>query len=337
MIKILVLFFFFVVLAGSCKKNDALSGIDKNALFAAPSSTELAAIKTNWKTRNLHPENIVIEATDVINNQVSFHLISFRMNGNKQYAAALVPASSKPLPVLLFVYGFGLNDPVSYQNIKLVSSDTATLPFIYLMPALKGQSLHFTVNDKTYTSPLSEGMRNDAFDGATDDAIACLNALASSFKNVDTTRVMVRGGSRGGTVALLMAERDKRVRRTAAVAFPSDLLGLTATHQQDATYKFQFLDALIAGTSTLEEARTKMIASSPLYFCDQLSKTQIHFGDKDDITPAVQGEMLFNAMKSLGLQDSIELFLYKDRGHSNIGISNVEMEERIQGFFSQLW
>jgi dipeptidyl aminopeptidase/acylaminoacyl peptidase len=226
---------------------------------------------------------------------------------------------------------------VSYQNIRLASSDTASLPFIYVMPALRGQSLSLTVNDKTYTSPLSEGTRNDAFDGATDDGLACLNAVALSFKQADTTRVMVRGGSRGGTVALLMAERDKRVKRAVAVAFPSDLVGLTATYQRDATYRFQFLDALVAGTATLEQTRTKMIASSPLYFCSQLPKTQIHFGDKDEITPAAQGQLLFSAMKSLSLQDSIELFLYSGRTHTNIGINNNEMENGIQSFFRQLW
>jgi dipeptidyl aminopeptidase/acylaminoacyl peptidase len=237
----------------------------------------------------------------------------------------------------LYVYGFGLSEPVSYQNIQLASSDTASLPFIYILPALRGQSLELTVNGKVYTSPVSEGTRNDAFDGAADDAIACLNAVKFAFKETDTTRVMVRGGSRGGTVALLMAERDKRVKRAAAVAFPSDLLGLTASHQGDPTYRFQFLDALINGTVTLKQARTKMIASSPLYFCSQLPKTQIHFGDKDEITPATQGQLLFNAMKSLGLQDTLESFLYKDRTHTNIGTNNNEMGERIQNFFNQLW
>jgi pimeloyl-ACP methyl ester carboxylesterase len=324
-----------VMLVGSCKKNDALKGIDKDALFAPPSATELQAIKANWEKRNLTPQDVTIEATQDISSKLSFHLLSFRLNGHKQYAGALVPVSTEPLPVLLYVYGFALSDPVSYQNIKLLGSDTS-LPFIYVMPALKGQSLSLTVNDKTYKSPLSEGTRNDAFDGATDDAIATLNAIGTAFTQADTSRVITRGGSRGGTVALLMAARDKRVKRAAAIAFPSDLLGLTASHQQDPTYRFQFLDALINGGATLEETRTKMIASSPLYFCSELAKTQMHFGEKDDITPALQGQMLFNALP-VGLKDSVKLFIYKDRTHATIGSNNHEMEERIQNFFSELW
>jgi dipeptidyl aminopeptidase/acylaminoacyl peptidase len=80
-----------------------------------------------------------------------------------------------------------------------------------------------------------------------------------------------------------------------------------------------------------------MIASSPLYFCRQLPKTQMHFGDKDNITPAAQGEMLFTAMQSAGMADSIEFFVYKGREHSDIGTNNNEMEERINTFFHQLY
>lgn len=335
--KTIVTALFFMILLGSCKKNDVLRGFDKSALFAPPSTSELDAIKNTWKKRNLNPENIKIEEVDVINNQLSFQLLSFQLNGYKQYAAALIPKTSKPLPVHLYVYGFALEVPVSYQNIRLAPSDTASLPFIYVMPALRGQSLNFTVNDKMYTSPVSEGTRDDAFDGAADDAIASLNAAIITFKNADTSRVMVRGGSRGGTVALLVAERDKRVKRAAAVAFPTDLLGLTADYQHDSTYQFQFLNALVKGAATLEETRIKMIASSPLYFCSQLPKTQIHFGDKDKITPATQGRLLFNAMEQLGLQYRIEMFVYEGLAHSNIGTNNNEMDNRIQNFFHQLW
>jgi hypothetical protein len=90
-------------------------------------------------------------------------------------------------------------------------------------------------------------------------------------------------------------------------------------------------------SATLEETRLKLMASSPLYFCRQLPKTQIHFGDKDNITAAIQGDMLFNAMKTAGLQDRMEFFVYKDRTHQNIGTDNDEMENRINDFFSQLY
>ena len=337
MIKVcnIILLLGLVIPAVSCKKKDPLAGIDKNALFAAPTPEELAAIETAWEKRDLLPRDVIIEETHAINNKIDLKLISFRLYGHKQYAGVLVPVTSKPLPVRLCADGFALNNPTSYQSIK-TSSDAASPPFVYIVPALRGQSLTLKINDVEFKTPVSEGTRNDAFDGATDDAIACLNAVAIAFKEANTSKVMVQGGSRGGTVNLLMAERDKRVKLAVGVAFPADLLTLTASNQNDDTYKFQFLDALIHGSATLEETRIKMIASSPLYFCQHLPKTQIHFGDKDNITPSRQGEMLFNKMKAIGLEAKIELFIYRDRGHSNIGLNNNEMEDRIQKFFQQL-
>ena len=261
-------------------------------------------------------------------------MISFRLYGYKQYAGVLVPDNITTITCAIICVWFFLPDAISYQSINVSPSDA--LPFIYVVPALRGQSLTLLVNNISYRTPTSEGTRNDAFDGATDDAIACLNAVAIAF-NADTARVMVRGGSRGGTVALLMAERDKRVKRAAAVAFPADLLVLTSTHTHDDTYQFQFLDALTSGNATLEQTRMKMIASSPLFFCRQLPKTQIHFGDKDDITPVTQGEMLFNSMRISGLDSNMEFYIYPNRDHHNIADNNSIMADRIQGFFRQLW
>lgn len=321
--------------ASSCKKDDALKGIDKTALFADPTQAELDAIEAAWKKRDLTPRNITIEKTHAINSRLNLHIISFELSGSKQYAGVLVPPTPTPLPIRVFVSGFSLQDPVTFQNIQ-ISSDAANLPFIYLVPALSGQSLKLVVNDNEYTSPVSEGARNDAFDGAADDVIACLNAVGNAFSEADTNAVMIRGGSRGGTVALLAAERDKRVKLAAGVAFPADLLSLTATHQNDPIYKFQFLNALINQTATLEETRVRMIASSPLYFCQYLPKSQMHFGQDDKITPPLQGQMLFDAMKNLGLENHIELFIYPNRGHSDVADNNPEIEQHIQKFFDGL-
>lgn len=321
-----------LTICNACKQKDALAGIDKNALFAPPDAEEINTIQTDWHNRDLQATGVTIEETHAVNNKINYQLISFRAGGHKQYASLLVPVTSKLLPVRLFVQGFSLNEPVSFQTIKV--SDT--LPFIYILPSLKGQSLSFTVNDMVYTSPAAEGPRDNAFDGATDDAIASLNAALSVVKNADSSKVMIQGGSRGGTVALLMAERDKRVKLAVAVAFPSNLLTQTAGHQNDPTYQFQFLNALINKQATLAQTRLKMIASSPVYFCSRLPKTQIHFGDADIITPAGQGEMLVSAMKDAGKEGNITLFIYKGKSHDNIGFDNNEMQQRIEQFFRQL-
>lgn len=339
MIKSIFFSFLSVLLAASpsCKKDNALAGINTNQLFAAPTVEELSAVKASWQQRDLTPMDIVIEQTHTISDKLSLQIISFRLYGFKQYAGVLLPVTTKKLPVMFYVGGFGLEQPpVSSLHIQLNAADE-TLPFIYVVPALRGQSLSLIVRDTEYTSPLSEGSRLDAFDGATDDVIASLSAIGSLFNQADTSKAMIRGGSRGGIVALLTGERDKRFKLVAPVAFSVDFIGLTSTHQNDPTYKAQFLDELIKGTATIAETRMKLIASSPLYFCNQLPETQMHCAENDKITPATQGELLFNTMKKLGLQDRVELFIYKNRDHNNIATGNTEMEERINTFFHQLY
>jgi cephalosporin-C deacetylase-like acetyl esterase len=195
--------------AAACKKDDALKGIDKQALFAPATSTEIADVQTLWAQRNLIPTDVAIEEAHSITDQLSVSVISFRVSNIKEYAAVLAPTAGRPLPIMFYVGGFSAEQsPVSSLQIKLKAADS--LPFIYVVPALRGQSVSLQVNETTYNSPLSEGSRFDAFDGATDDVIAALNAVGMLFANADTATAMIRGGSRGGTVALLAGERDQR-------------------------------------------------------------------------------------------------------------------------------
>ena len=157
------------------------------------------------------------------------------------------------------------------------------------------------------------------------------------FQQADTSRAMIRGGSRGGTVALLAGIRDQRFKRVAPVAFNSDFIALTAQHYNDPTYKVQFLDGLIKGTSTIAQTRQLIIGSSPFYFCKQIPKAQLHAAQNDRITPAAQAELLFNEMKNQGVGDRATLFIYPNLDHSNIATGNTELENRINTFFSAPW
>ncbi|MET3878858.1 prolyl oligopeptidase family serine peptidase [Chitinophaga sp. OAE865] len=330
-----VLLIGILTLSLACKKEDALKGIDKTALFAAPTTTEINAVQQLWSARNLTPLNITTEETHVINAKLSLHIISFELSGAKEYAAVLVPVTDHPLPVMFYVGGYGTEqEPVNSIKIGLTDDQ---LPVIYVVPSLRGQYVSVEINNVVYKSPLSQGSRFDAFDGATDDVIATLTAVGNVFPLADTGRAMIRGGSRGGTVALLAGERDGRFKRVAPVAFNVDFIGLTAQLYNDRTYKEQFLTGLVNGTMTIAETRQLMIASSPLYFCSRLPKTQLHCGEKDRITPASQGELLFNRMKDLGLEDKVKLFIYPDRTHDDITTNNTELQTRINQFFGELW
>lgn len=322
----------------SCNKAESLKGVDKQALFAPPTQAELEQVKADWKNRDLASKDFRLEqAIELSDNGLLLQVVSFRVNGYKQYGALIIPSTAKPLPLYLFINGYSNEDPINAHTLQINTSTTASIPFVYAIPALRGQTLLLTINGKQYRTPPSEGPHEDAFDGATDDAIAFLNVIQAHFSAVDANRVAVRGGSRGGTVALLMAAREQRVKLAIGVAFPSDLVALTEQHQGDATYQKQFLQALLTGSATLAESRLKMIASSPLFFCESLPNTQLHFGTQDHITPAEQGQVLKARMEQLGLEDRVALYTYPGRNHANIAENNQELTTRIQAFLSQLF
>ena len=185
--------------------------------------------------------------------------------------------------------------------------DTA---FIVVIPSFRGQEL--IIGNNKYQSAGDVG---DAFDGATTDALAFLNVTLAMFSNADEDRVATYGGSRGGTVALLAAARDKRIKRAIAVAAPTDMKELYLLYPDQ--FKLLFFNDLLAGKISEEEARKKFIASSPIYFTDALPLTQIHHDTKDPFVPVQFAQKISNVMKS-----------------SHKGLSTYYYEEAIHGFWN---
>lgn len=322
--------FFFV----SCSK-DALSPKEKKALFATPTAAETQAVRDEWQSRDLNPTDYsVLQQESVLNGAFTLKMLSYRLNGIKEYAAILAPQTNSPVPVHIHVGGFGLESTLNSVNMMLDTSGAGPSN-ILAIPALRGQSLQVTLNGSTYTTPVSEGEHCNAFDGGTDDVLALLNLLAQTEPYADVNRTAVRGGSRGGTVALLAGIRDPRVKRVVAIAGPVDMLELTSEHQKDPTYRCQFLDAFTSGQTTLEEARRKLIASSPLYFAQHLPLTQMHMGTRDFSVPEEQGHALEQKMAQLGLSAQLELYMY-DRTHTDLVPNNPELAARIEQFLASL-
>jgi hypothetical protein len=322
------------LLLPSCEQDDFLDGYNRNELFAEPAQTELAAVESDWQSRDLSVKNYKVEQEIKVAEHVTLKIVSFTVSGQTEYAALVIPEGNSKMPVRIYAGGFAIDNTVN--SIKLIMAGNGNAdPFVFAFPALRGQSLSITINDVEYTSPVSGGEHCDAFDGAADDVIAFLNVIEETEPRADVQRTTVRGGSRGATVALLVAERDKRVKGAIGVAGPVNLLKLTSQSENDRTYQCQFLSDLVDGKTSIESARQKMIASSPLYFAQHLPKTQLHLGQKDRIVPVSQGEDLNVAMTNLGMKDSLELFIYEGRTHENIATDNQELNDRINQFVKQ--
>jgi len=325
-----------ILFCSSCKDDDFLDGYNRNELFAEPSQNELDDILMDWKSRDLSMKNYtVLQETEIPGINAVLKTVSYTVNGYHEYAALLVPESAGDMPVQMYIGGFGINNNVN--SIQLVIDHYDDEPFVFALPALRGQAFNITINDIRFSSPgTSEGDHCDAFDGAADDVIALLNVIAGTEGGVNIKRTSVRGGSRGATVALLAAERDKRIKLAIGVAGPVNLLELTSLNENDQTYQCQFLNDLVNGNITVQSARLKMIASSPVFFAAHLGQTQLHLGKDDLIVPFSQGEDLKKVLDDLGMTDSLQLFIYEGRTHENIATNNPELNERINVFLKQL-
>lgn len=321
-------------LMSSCKK-DFLSKAESEALFAVPSAAEKDSVYNEWQKRDLSPADYaVVQEYEILSGHFKLKIVSFKVSGIKEYGFLLIPKTDSLVPVHVYVGGFDLNNTI---NSLILVEDTSgsNNPYVLAVPALRGQSLEITIDGILYTSPLSEGDQCDAFDGATDDVIAFLNLIQQTESYADVNRTAVRGGSRGGTVALLSGIRDERVKRVVGVAGPTDLLELTSPSENDLTYQCQFLNNFKIGAATLTEARMKMIASSPIYFAQYLPLAQLHMGLQDEIVPIKQANDFEVKINELGLGATFQLFTY-DRSHSDIATNNTELEDRIEQFLSQL-
>jgi cephalosporin-C deacetylase-like acetyl esterase len=261
-------------------------------------------------------------------------IVSFKVNNIKAYGALIIPNNASSVPVNVWVGGFQLNNTINSLNIDLINSGTGQAQIVAI-PALRGQSLKITINGVVYTSPISEGAQCEAFDEATDDVLAFLNVIQQTEASADVNRTGVRGGSRGGTVALLAGIGDPRVKRVVNTAGPANMLELTSQNEKDPTYQCQFLSDYKNSKESLVKARLRMIASSPIYFAQHLPKTQLHLGLKDNIVPVRQGYDLQKKVNESGTPERFELFTY-DRSHSDIATDNSQLQDRIRQFFAAL-
>ena len=84
------------------------------------------------------------------------------------------------------------------------------------------------------------------------------------FSQADESRIAIYGGSRGGTVALLASSRDKRIKRTIAVAAPTDIKALYLLYPDQ--FKLLFINDLLRGKITESRSKEKVYIQFPDLF-----------------------------------------------------------------------
>jgi dienelactone hydrolase len=331
-----VILIVFIILSLGCEDSHYLDQVDRAALFAEPTPAEISQLRFEWTNKDLSVKSYHLDQlAEIGETGVTLKVISYSTQGMKQFAALIIPESEEEVPLRIFVNGFDLSNTTN--SIKLLIDESFNdQPYAFALPSLRGQSVSIEVNSIVYKTPIADGNRCDAFDGAADDVIAMMNAIQLTESRIDMQRTSVRGGSRGGTVAMLVGQRDSRVKGVVAVAAPTDMLELTSQNEDDATYQCQFLKDLVENSVLLDDARKKILKSSPVFFADTSPRTQLHLAEDDRIVPVSQGYIFKQRMTDLNLEESIEFFIYPGRDHSNITTDNSELNQRIEAFLNDL-
>jgi hypothetical protein len=307
------------------------------ALFAPPTPAEIARARRDWAARDLSPRDVRVEFTRQVamadGIPYDLHVYSHRVHGARHYGAVLVPrdAFPDPRPAIVEARGVSWNfSPLHVPEGLSAPGVPGHASFIYVVPSFRGETM--IVGADTLRS---EGDASDSWDGATDDLLAFLDVAIAATPAIDTTRIGVFGRSRGGSVALLAAARDRRLRAVCAWAAPADwfgsmgqegwtqeeevadgLLHRASTHDLGGQFIDTFLKPAIArqgAAAGLKAVRLHMIASSPRYFMDTVPAAEAHYGLEDGIVPPVNGAVLEAAARAAGR--SLTLRLHADAGH----------------------
>ncbi len=306
-------------------------------VFRTPAGVEIKNVEKDWASRDLSPTDVTIVDSgqiDLAGTKAQVYILQHLVYHFKHYGVVILPNNSlnAKRPLVMELKGvnaryspFDVNHNLASYQFLCGYADQ----FIYVAPSYRGEKLIF--NDKEY---LSEGDRTDAFDGAADDAICFLSSVINKFHEIDQNKIAVFGKSRGGTVALLAAIRDKRIKYVLDWAGPVDwfnlmdqlgftqqefanagLINHSSPSQTGGQFIEWFLIKSIKGQEDLAKIRKRLIASSPLYFLDQLPIVQAHYGIEDGVVPMNNGKAIQQELNKRIKERFQGVFFHSDAGH----------------------
>lgn len=307
-------------------------------VYSPPTAAEIARVEADWKKRDLQPRDIRKEHQvdlSISGVDVKATAISYLVHGRRNFGVVLVPLGAKQngLPTLVELKGLSTSyEPLVVPGGTLVPRilDDKVRNFVVFLPGVRGEKLLF--DGRTYQC---EGDPDDSWDGATDDAISFISAGLDSFPEADPNRIVAFGKSRGGTVAMLLGERDPRVRAIVSWSGPVGWIdnmpqfglsqfelvreGLSAKAPPSSTpgqVIRTFFAPAIDGRMNLAQVRDRLIASSPIYFVSHLRAGQLHYGANDYTVPTEEGRSMETAVMRLGpRRPDISVIYEEDGGH----------------------
>lgn len=312
----------------------AALGIEASDFAYRPvTQSDLSQVEEDWRSRDLSAKNATIIQEDEIDGGKVL-IVRHEMPSSRAHFGAIILPDVEDLsaaPVVVLPDGLQQVSPTIdvETKIKKYGSVDYIDDFVKILPAFRGRFMGFKDNGW-----FSRGDFCDAWDGATDDSIAMLNAAEELLPEVNFEKVLVWGGSRGGNVALLMAMRDQRVNTVLAIAAPTDFYRESWQIDGIDQYRCQFFDG-----KSEEESRQSMLASSPLFFAPtgHLERVVIHHDEGDDIVPAWNAREMSTHLKSHSVD--VVTHLYPTAGHGHMTAEDSfwqNMKDNVSEFLTRL-
>jgi dipeptidyl aminopeptidase/acylaminoacyl peptidase len=317
-------------LSSNLGEDQIVGGVDFSTLFAAPTQSELNAVKIDWASREYPVEGVQVALQQPIllgNTPGTIQVVSHLVGSVKHFGAIIYANGLNSREAPMVVYSHGGDNGISVdQEVQLVLSFFADVAdqFVYVIPSFRDEAISFQNTTWKSDGPPSP------WDRDVDDALSLVNVAASLVPGADPDRIGVLGFSRGAGVGMLMDVRNEQVDAVLDFFGPTDFFGtfvqevsrdiLLGRPRNLPGLEFLSDEVLLpyqAGEVSLEEVRLEMVRRSAVFFADRIERLQIHHGTADQIVPVSQAEAMIKAMENAGkTAEQFQSFLYEGGDHN---------------------
>jgi hypothetical protein len=194
-------------------------------LLQPPTAGELREVDASWERKSWTvADSRLVATTTVPVGSIQFvaRLYTYTLNGSDRCGAVLVPPGAEPRTRAALIdigdirWDYPDRDLTRGLYLARILGDRAS-EFVVLVPCTRGTGLRIGEHRVE-----AGGDRRDAWEGAAEDAMSFLSVAMAATVEIDTARVGVYGYSRGGGVALIVGQRDTRVKAVLDFAGPTD-------------------------------------------------------------------------------------------------------------------